>query len=616
MKRFLPVSRADMQERGWAELDFVLVSGDAYVDHPSFGTAVISRVLESRNYKVGIIAQPPWQDAVGFKILGKPRLGFLVTAGNIDSMVNHYTVAKKKRKDDQYSPGGKEGYRPDRASIVYSHRIKETYGDTPIILGGIEASLRRFAHYDYWTDKVRRSIILDAKADLIVYGMGERQIIEIAEALDSGLPVEEITFIKGTVYKTKDRERPHNPIILPGYDEIVQSKKKYAESFMLQYNNMDAVVGKPLIEPYKNYYVVQNPPQEPMSQAELDSIYSLPFTRNYHPIYEKMGGIPAIKEVKFSLISHRGCFGGCNFCALNFHQGRTVQARSHRSILTEAEKLVWEPDFKGYIHDVGGPTANFRHRSCKKQEKHGVCTDKQCLFPKPCSQLKIDHHDYLNLLRSLREMPNVKKVFVRSGLRYDYLMHDKDDTFFRELCQHHISGQLKVAPEHISAAVLNKMGKPPKEVYQEFVARYHKINEELGLKQFLVPYLMSSHPGSTLKDAIELALYLKDHKYRPEQVQDFYPTPGTLSTCMYYTGLDPRTMEKVYVPKTAHEKAMQRALIQYRNPNNYNLVRDALIKAGRSDLIGFGKQCLIRPVKKTRPARKQNPHVSKKSKSQ
>jgi uncharacterized radical SAM protein YgiQ len=424
MKRFLPVSRADMQERGWAELDFVLVSGDAYVDHPSFGTAVISRVLESRNYKVGIIAQPPWQDAVGFKILGKPRLGFLVTAGNIDSMVNHYTVAKKKRKDDQYSPGGKEGYRPDRASIVYSHRIKETYGDTPIILGGIEASLRRFAHYDYWTDKVRRSIILDAKADLIVYGMGERQIIEIAEALDSGLPVEEITFIKGTVYKTKDRERPHNPIILPGYDEIVQSKKKYAESFMLQYNNMDAVVGKPLIEPYKNYYVVQNPPQEPMSQAELDSIYSLPFTRNYHPIYEKMGGIPAIKEVKFSLISHRGCFGGCNFCALNFHQGRTVQARSHRSILTEAEKLVWEPDFKGYIHDVGGPTANFRHRSCKKQEKHGVCTDKQCLFPKPCSQLKIDHHDYLNLLRSLREMPNVKKVFVRSGLRYDYLMHD------------------------------------------------------------------------------------------------------------------------------------------------------------------------------------------------
>ncbi len=598
MKKFLPISRADMQERGWPELDFVLVSGDAYVDHPSFGTAIIGRVLESRGYKVGIIAQPSWQDAVGFKVLGKPRLGFLVTAGNIDSMVNHYTVAKKQRKDDQYSPGGKGGYRPDRASIVYSHRIKEAYGDVPIILGGIEASLRRFAHYDYWIDKVRRSIILDAKADLIVYGMGERQTVEIAEALDSGLPIAEITFIKGTVYKTKEKERPHNPVFLPGYDEILQSKKKFAESFMLQYNNMDAVVGKPLVEPYKNYYVVQNPPQEPLSQQELDNIYSLPFIRDYHPIYEKMGGIPAIKEVKFSLISSRGCFGGCNFCALNFHQGRTVQARSHRSILTEAEKLVWEPDFKGYIHDVGGPTANFRHRSCEKQEKYGVCTDKQCLFPKPCSQLKTDHSDYLNLLRSLREMPNVKKVFVRSGLRYDYLMHDTDDTFFRELCQHHISGQLKVAPEHISAAVLNKMGKPHKEVYQAFVARYHKINEELGLKQFLVPYLMSSHPGSTLKDAIELALYLKNHKYRPEQVQDFYPTPGTLSTCMYYTGLDPRTMEKVYVPKTAHEKAMQRALIQYHKPNNYSLVRDALLKAGRPDLIGFGKQCLIRPRKK------------------
>ncbi len=604
MKKFLPISRADMQDRGWQELDFVLVSGDAYVDHPSFGTAVIGRVLESRGYKVGIIAQPSWQDAVGFKVLGKPRLGFLVTAGNIDSMVNHYTVAKKKRKDDQYSPGGKGGYRPDRTSIVYSHRIKEAYGDVPIILGGIEASLRRFAHYDYWTDKVRRSIILDAKADLIVYGMGERQVVEIAEALDSGLPVAEITFIKGTVYKTKEKERPHNPVFLPGYDEILQSKKKFAESTMLQYNNMDAVVGKPLTEPYKNYYVVQNPPQEPLSQAELDNVYSLSFSRDYHPSYEKTGGIPAIKEVKFSLVSNRGCFGGCNFCALTFHQGRTVQARSHSSILAEAHKLVWEPDFKGYIHDVGGPTANFRHRSCQKQEKHGVCTDKQCLFPKPCNQLKVDHRDYLNLLRSLREMPNVKKVFVRSGLRYDYLMHDKDDTFFRELCQHHISGQLKVAPEHISADVLNKMGKPQKEVYQEFVAKYHKINEELGLKQFLVPYLMSSHPGSTLKDAIELAVYLKNHKYRPEQVQDFYPTPGTLSTCMYYTGLDPRTMEKVYVPKTAHEKAMQRALIQYHKPKNYHLVHDALLKAGRLDLIGFGKHCLIRPKKKERPVRK------------
>jgi uncharacterized radical SAM protein YgiQ len=595
MTQFLPISIDDMKERGWEQLDFVLVSGDAYVDHPSFGTAVIGRVLENRGYKVGIIAQPEWEKNEAFKVLGKPRLGFLITAGNIDSMVNHYTVAKKKRSDDLYSPGGKGGYRPDRATIVYSNRVREAYSDVPIILGGIEASLRRFAHYDYWSNKVRRSILLDAKADLLVYGMGERQIIEIAEALESGLPVKEITFISGTVYKTKDRERPYKPVFLPHYDEILESKEKYAESFMLQYNNMDSIVGKPLVEAYKNNYIVQNPPHEPMSQSELDSIYSLPFMRAYHPIYEEKGGIPAIKEVKFSLISNRGCFGNCSFCAITFHQGRVVQSRSHRSIISEAEKLVWEPDFKGYIHDVGGPTANFRHKACEKQVKHGVCVDKQCLFPNPCSQLKIDHKDYLKLLRNLRQLPNVKKVFIRSGLRYDYLIHDKNDEFFRELCQHHISGQLKVAPEHVSSEVLKKMGKPQREVYDKFVKKYQKINEELGMKQFIVPYLMSSHPGSDLKEAIELAEYLRDLGHMPEQVQDFYPTPGTLSTCMYYTELDPRTMEKVYVPKSAHEKAMQRALIQYRKPQNYSLVYEALVKAGRTDLIGFDKKCLLRP---------------------
>jgi uncharacterized radical SAM protein YgiQ len=473
--------------------------------------------------------------------------------------------------------------------------VKELYSDVPIILGGLEASLRRFAHYDFWSNKVRRSILLDAKADLIVYGMGERQIIEIAEALESGIPAKEITFIKGTVYKTKDRERAYQPIFLPHYDEILESKEKYAESFMLQYNNMDAIVGKPLVEAYKNNYVVQNPPHEPMSQTELDDIYSLPFARAYHPIYEKKGGIPAIKEVKFSLISNRGCFGNCSFCAITFHQGRVVQSRSHRSILAEAKKIVWDPDFKGYIHDVGGPTANFRHRACEKQVKHGVCVDKQCLYPKPCKQLKIDHKDYLKLLRNLRQLPNVKKVFIRSGLRYDYLIHDNNDEFFRELCEHHVSGQLKVAPEHVSAEVLKKMGKPQREVYDKFVKKYHKINEDLGMKQFLVPYLMSSHPGSDLKEAIELAEYLRDLGFMPEQVQDFYPTPGTLSTCMYHTELDPRTMESVYVPKSAHEKAMQRALIQYRKPQNYSLVYEALVKAGREDLIGFDKKCLIRP---------------------
>jgi len=595
MTNFLPVNKEDMLQRGWEQLDFVLITGDAYVDHPSFGAAVIGRVLENRGYKVGVLAQPDWESNEAFKVFGRPKLGFLITSGNIDSMVNHYTAAKKKRNDDLYSPGGKAGYRPDRATIVYANKVKEIYSDVPIIIGGLEASLRRFAHYDYWSNKIRRSILLDAKADLLVYGMGERQIVEIAEALESGLPVKEITFIKGTVYKTKDRERPYQPIFLPHYDEILESKKRYAESFMQQYNNMDAIVGKPLAEEYKNYFVVQNPPHEPISQEELDHIYSLPFARTYHPMYEEKGGIPAIKEVKFSLISNRGCFGSCNFCAIAFHQGRVVQARSQRSILSEAKKIVWDPEFKGYIHDVGGPTANFRHRACDKQVKHGVCTDKQCLFPNPCKKLKIDHQDYLKLLRNLRQLPNVKKVFIRSGLRYDYLIHDANDEFFKELCEHHVSGQLKVAPEHISSEVLKKMGKPQREVYEKFVKKYQKINKDLGMNQFLVPYLMSSHPGSDLKEAIELAEYLRDLGYMPEQVQDFYPTPGTLSTCMYYTELDPRTMEKVYVPKSAHEKAMQRALIQYRKPQNYNLVFEALMKAGRTDLIGYDKKCLIKP---------------------
>ncbi|WP_207753550.1 YgiQ family radical SAM protein [Sporosalibacterium faouarense] len=610
MKDFLPISKDDMKKREWSQLDFVIITGDAYIDHPSFGAAIIGRVLEIRGYRVGIISQPTWKTTFDFRRLGKPRLGFLITGGNIDSMVNHYTVAKKRRKEDLYSPGGKSGYRPDRATIVYSQKAKEAYPDVPIILGGIEASLRRFAHYDYWDDSVRRSILLDAKADLLVYGMGEKQIVEIAEALDSGIPVEEITYIKGTVYKTMDKNRPFKPVILPSYEEILESKRKYAESFMSQHDNMDSIHGKTLVEPYEdNYYIVQNSPQPPIKEIDLDDIYNLEYMRNYHPKYEKDGGVPAIKEVKFSIISNRGCFGSCSFCALTFHQGRVIQSRSHKSIVKEAEKIIDEEDFKGYIHDVGGPTANFRHRACEKQVKHGVCKDKQCLFPHPCSQLKIDHSDYLELLRKLRRLPKVKKVFIRSGLRYDYLIHDKDDTFFKELCQHHVSGQLKVAPEHISPKVLDKMGKPKREVYESFVRKYERINKNLGMNQFIVPYLMSSHPGSTLNEAIELAEYLRDIGHRPQQVQDFYPTPGTLSTCMYYTELDPKTMEKVYVAKSPHEKAMQRALIQYTLPRNYHLVHEALVKAGREDLIGFDKKCLIRP--KGKGFNRKNNHYNK-----
>lgn len=598
---FLPISKEDMKNRNWDELDFIIISGDAYVDHPSFGTAIISRVLEGRGYKVGIIPQPDWRIIDDFKKLGKPRLAFLITGGNIDSMVNHYTVAKRKRREDLYSPGGESGYRPDRATIVYSHKVKEAFKDVPIILGGIEASLRRLAHYDYWDNTVRRSILLDSRADILVYGMGEKQIVEIAESLESGIPIEEITYIKGTVYKTMDKNRPYNPIVLPSYQDIISDKRKYAKSFMAQYRNMDSIKGKPLMEEYKdNYYIVQNPPQDPIKRIDLDDIYKLPYMRNYHPIYNDKGGVPAINEVKFSIISNRGCFGNCNFCALGFHQGRVVKSRSHESILDEANKIVKDKDFKGYIHDVGGPTANFRKRACKKQEKYGVCTDKQCLYPSPCNQLEIDHKDYLFLLRSLRKIPEIKKVFIRSGLRYDYLIYDKDDTFFKELCQYHISGQLKVAPEHISEKVLDKMGKPKREVYEKFINKYEKLNKNLGMKQFVVPYLMSSHPGSTLKEAIELAEYLRDINHRPKQVQDFYPTPGTLSTCMYYTELDPRTMKKVYVPKSPHEKAMQRALIQYTLPRNYKLVYEALKKSGREDLIGYNRNSLIKPKNKKR----------------
>ena len=595
---FLPISKEDMRRRGIEQLDFVYVCGDAYVDHPSFGHAIITRLLESYGYTVGIIAQPDWKQNDSIAILGEPRLGFLVSAGNMDSMVNHYSVSKKRRKTDAFSPGGIMGKRPDYAAVVYCNLIRRTYKKTPIIIGGIEGSLRRLAHYDYWSNKVKRSILLDSGADLISYGMGERSIIEIAEALAAGIDVKDITYIRGTVFRTQDPYFIEDAIVLPSYDEISTNKEAYARSFYIQYQNTDPFQAKKMAEAYPHgIYVVQNPPQKPLSMQEMDDVYALPYTRTYHPIYEKDGGIPAISEVKFSLISNRGCFGGCNFCALTFHQGRIIQTRSHASILAEAKQMIQSKDFKGYIHDVGGPTANFRHTSCKKQLEKGVCTNRQCLFPTPCKNLTVDHKDYLSLLRKLRQLPGVKKVFIRSGIRFDYLLEDKDDRFFRELCQYHVSGQLKVAPEHISDNVLRYMGKPPVEVYDRFKEKYRKINEQIGKKQYLVPYLMSSHPGSTLKDAIALAEYLRDLGYMPEQVQDFYPTPSTISTCMYYTGLDPSTMQPVYVSHNPHEKAMQRALIQYRNPSNYDLVYEALKKEHREDLIGFDQHCLIRPRK-------------------
>lgn len=594
MGQFLPINRKEMEERGWQEVDFVYICGDAYVDHPSFGAAIICRTLEANGFKVAFLLQPDWHKVEEFRQFGKPRLGFLISSGNIDSMVNHYTVSKKRRHKDSYTSGGEGFKRPDRAVIVYSQMARQAFPDANILIGGIEASLRRLAHYDYWSDKVRKSIIIDANADLLMFGMGENSIIEVAEALDSGLDIKYLTYLDGTVYKTKniDDLNEADYIMLPSYEEITTSKRKYAESFQKQYLNTDHYNAKILVEPYQGWYVVQNKPNRPLTQREFDRAYGYDYNRDYHPSYQH---VPAIDEVKFSLISNRGCFGSCNFCALAFHQGRIIQARSHESIIAEANKMVWDPSFKGYIHDVGGPTANFRDTACDKQKTKGACPTKQCLWPEPCKNLKVDHEDYLSLLTKLRQLPNVKKVFVRSGIRYDYLMYDKNDHFFEELVQHHISGQLKVAPEHISNHALDKMGKPRRGLYEKFVDKYYRINEKYNKKQFLVPYLMSSHPGCRLEDAIELAEYLRDIHHQPEQVQDFYPTPGTLSTTMYYTGLDPRDMTPVYVPKDPKEKAMQRALIQYKNPKNYDLVYEALIKANRKDLIGFGKKCLIKP---------------------
>ena len=613
---FLPICRADMEKRGWTQCDFVYVTGDAYVDHPSFGTAIISRVLESRGYKVGIISQPDWKDDGSIAILGEPRLGFLVSGGNMDSMVNHYTVSKKRRKNDAYTPGGVMGKRPDYAVTVYCNLIRRTYPKIPVIIGGIEASLRRLAHYDYWAGKLKHSILIDSQADLISYGMGERSIVEIADALDSGLNIRDITFIDGTVYKTSSLDSVYDAIVLPSYDEMTADKKIYAESFYTQYCNTDPISGKRLVEPYRdNLYVVQNTPSKPLTTEEMDRVYSLPYMRAWHPSYDPLGGVPAFSEIKFSLISNRGCFGSCSFCALTFHQGRIIQARSHESLVEEAKMLTEEPDFKGYIHDVGGPTANFRYPACEKQLEHGACRQRQCLFPKPCKNLRADHTDYVELLQKLRKLPKVKKVFVRSGIRFDYVLADSSRQFLKELCQYHVSGQLKVAPEHVSDQVLSLMGKPENRVYRKFCQEYKEMNQRLGLKQYLVPYLMSSHPGSTMKAAVELAEYLRDLGYMPEQVQDFYPTPSTLSTCMYYTGLDPRTMKPVYVPANPHEKAMQRALIQYRRPENRELVEEALRLAGRTDLIGYGPKCLIRPDKGKRPSqeRRQGSQPKKKT---
>ena len=612
MSDFLPISKKDMKARGWDQCDFVYIIGDAYVDHPSFGHAIISRMLESAGYKVGIIAQPDWKDPASINKLGEPRLGFLVMGGNMDSMVNHYSVSKKRRKTDAFTPGGVMGKRPDYAVTVYGNLIRRTYPRKPVIIGGIEASLRRLAHYDYWSDKLKRSVLLDSQADLLLYGMGERSILEVADALNGGMDVKDITWIDGTVFACKEVDESIPKIVLPPYDALCNDKRKYAESFYLQYQNTDPFTAKRLVEPYEDRFVVQNPPQKPLTQSEMDRVYGLNYARTWHPSYEKAGGVPAIAEVQFSLISNRGCFGACSFCALTFHQGRIIQTRSHQSILAEAQKMVWEPDFKGYIHDVGGPTANFRQPACQKQLTKGACQNRQCLFPTPCKNMIADHSDYLALLRKLRQLPNVKKVFIRSGIRFDYLLADRNDAFFKEMVKHHISGQLKVAPEHIADPVLDLMGKPRNEVYERFLAKYKRLNEQLGLKQFVVPYLMSSHPGSTLKEAVALAEYLRDLGYMPEQVQDFYPTPSTISTVMYYTGLDPRTMKKVYVPTNPHEKAMQRALIQYRNPKNYMLVHEALTKAGRTDLIGYDKKCLIKPMGKPKPEAKKPAPPAKK----
>lgn len=598
MQDFLPVNKKEMEERGWDRVDFVYVTGDAYVDHPSFGSAIISRLLESRGYRVGMICQPDWKQKESIQVFGEPRLGFLVSAGNMDSMVNHYTVSGKHRQKDAYSPGGEMGHRPDRAVTVYSNLIRQTYKRTPIILGGIEASLRRLAHYDYWDNRVRRSVLMDSGADIISYGMGEHSILEIAEALESGIPVEEITYIAGTVFKCKDLSRVYKPILLPSFEEISEDKKLYAESFAVQYKNTDPFTAKPMAESYGTKgYIVQNPPAMPLSQEEMDDVYALPYTRKSHPMYEEKGGIPALEEIKFSLTSNRGCFGSCSFCALTFHQGRILQTRSHESLIEEAKLMTQDRDFKGYIHDVGGPTADFRQPSCRKQLTKGVCMNRQCLFPTPCKNLEVDHRDYVSLLRKLRQIPKVKKVFIRSGVRFDYVVADKDKTFLRELVEHHVSGQLRVAPEHVSDQVLKYMGKPSHSVYQQFLREYEDANKKTGKQQFAVPYFMSSHPGCTMKEAVRLAEYVRDLGFTPEQVQDFYPTPSTLSTCMYYTGIHPLTGEKVYVPRNPREKAIQRALMQYKNPANRELVLEGLKLAGRMDLVGFDKKCLIRPIR-------------------
>ena len=597
---FLPVSRADMEARGWDQCDFVYVCGDAYVDHPSFGMAIISRVLEHAGYRVGIICQPDWTDPASIAALGEPRLGFLISAGNMDSMVNHYTVNKKPRHEDAYTPGGRAGARPNRAVTVYGNLIRRTFKDKPIIIGGIEASLRRLAHYDYWQDKLKRSVLLDSGADILLYGMGERSIVEVADALDGGLPVDQITFVNGSVYRTSGTGALDNVFdyeLLPSWDVLEKDRLAYARSFNIQQQNMDPITGGRLVEPYPNgVYVVQNPPSAPLTEREMDEVAELPYARHWHPDYDAAGGIPAFDEIRFSISSNRGCFGECSFCALAFHQGRMVQVRSRESIMREAEVLTHDPEFKGYINDVGGPTANFFKPACKKQLTHGVCKNRRCLWPNVCRNMDTNEDAYAELLRDLRQIPGVKKVFVRSGIRFDYTMADASDKFLVELLQHHVSGQLRLAPEHVSDAVLSVMGKPRREVYDAFVERFERLSAEYGLKQYVVPYLISSHPGSTMKEAVELAEAVRDMGYMPEQVQDFYPTPSTMSTCMFYTGVDPRTMEPVYIPRDPHEKAMQRALIQYRKPENYKLVKEALRKAGREDLIGYGAKCLIRPV--------------------
>lgn len=615
MNEFLPISKKDMLERGWEQLDFIFVSGDAYVDHPSFGPAILCRLLEKHGYKVGIIPQPDWHSTRDFNRLGKPRLGFLVSAGNMDSLLNKFTAAKKVRHQDAYSPGGKAGFRPERATIVYCNRLRELYADVPIIIGGIEASLRRMAHYDYWSNSVRRSILVDSQADLLVFGMGERALLEIAADLQQGVAIENIQDVQGTCYRVPNMDYAWDYLPLPSYSEVKNQKDKFAKAFKIEYLEQDAIRGKRIAQQNDEWCVVQNPPARPLNEAEMDEIYDLPYQRTWHPIYDKAGGVPAIKEVQFSLVSQRGCFGGCNFCAIISHEGRIIQRRSQASLIREAKILTKMPGFKGYIHDVGGPTANFRRPSCDAQLKRGTCRGKPCLSPLPCKNLVADHSDYIELLRKLRALPEVKKVFVRSGIRFDYLLLAKDD-FLTELCKYHVSGQLKIAPEHISDRVTRLMGKSNRQVYLQFVAKFKRINQKLGLKQYLVPYFMSSHPGSKLEDAIELAEFIRDMGYHPQQVQDFIPTPGTLSTCMWYTGIDPLTGEKVYTAKTYEEKLMQRSLMQYWLPKNQEIVRKALHIAAREDLIGFGTKCLVRPKKmphgalnksrNNRPKQKQN----------